>query len=129
MKKLRELIIMGLILMGLFYLFGCTKENEVNLKVINTFTEDMYVNEDGTVGHCIRHVDDITVKKGDYAVDGVAKIVSVGTDYVKVKLDNGYIAYSSDKPGKTFKIKKGESFEFLMYGLCDATDKYTIYYE
>lgn len=129
MKNFNKVIILLLISISLLCLFGCSGENkEVTLRVVSTFSEDMYVSEDGTVGHTTSDEYTVTVKKGEAIIDGIATLKSVSDDKITVKLDKYFISYDADKPGGKHTVKKGETFSFLMDGLMDATESYTIYF-
>lgn len=130
MKNFYKAIILLLVSMSLLCLFGCSGENkEVTLRVVSTFSEDMYVSEDGTVGHTTSDEYTVTVKKGEAIIDGIATLKSVSDDKITVELDKYFISYNAEKPGGKHTIKKGENLSFLMDGLLDATESYTIYFE
>ncbi len=130
MKNFYKVIILLLVSMSLLCLFGCSGEKkEVTLRVVSTFTEDMYVNEDGTFGHTTSDEYTVTVKKGEAIIDGIATLKSVSDDKITVELDKYFISYNAETPGGKHTIKKGENLSFLMDGLLDATERYTIYFE
>ena len=130
MKNFYKVIIFWLVSMSLLCLFGCSANNkEVTLRVVSTFSEDMCVNEDGTVGHTTRDEYTVTVKKGEAIIEGIATLKSVSDDKITVELDKYFISYNAAKPGGKHTIKKGEDLSFLMDGLLDATDSYTIHFE
>ena len=71
----------------------------------------------------------VTVKKGEAIIEGIATLKSVSDDKITVELDKYFISYNAAKPGGKHTIKKGEDLSFLMDGLLDATDSYTIHFE
>lgn len=130
MKNFYKIVILWLVSMSLLCLSGCSGNNkEVTLRVVSTFSEDTYVNEDGTVGHTTSDEYTVTVKKGKAIIDGIATLKAVSDDEITVELDKYFISYNAATPGGKHTIKKGEEFRFLMDGLLDATESYTIYFE
>lgn len=129
MKRVHKLILIGVICVSIFGLFGCSSQKEVTLKIISTFSQDMYVDVEGYVGKTKRDEYAVTVKKGEYIIDGVAKLTGIGNDSITIKLDRRYRSYHKQKAGGSFKVKKGEYLDFLLDNLYDATDSYMIKYE
>ena len=129
--KTVTMVITGVMAMGLFsFLTNRSEQKTAKISVLSRFTYSMeYVGDDMVHEPNPEPVpEEFTVKAGESVCNDCIKILKISDGRLTFEMYMEYISYSDKTPKRKFTIEKGESLTIYQYGLCDATQSYTITY-
>lgn len=129
--KIVTIVLTGVMAMGLLsFLINRNEQKTAKISVLSRFTYSMeYIGDD------MEHEPDpepipeeFTVKVGDSVLNDSIKILKISDSGLTFEMDWEYVSNSDGTPKRKFTVEKGKMLTIYLYGLCDATQSYTITY-
>ncbi|MGN0649444.1 MAG: hypothetical protein ACI4KM_03330 [Oscillospiraceae bacterium] len=125
------IILTGVLNMGLFsFLTACGEQKTARISILSSFSNDMeYVGtQEASEPRAEPVPKEFTVKVGESVYNDSIKILKISDDGLTFEMYMEYISYSDKIPKRKFTVEKGETLTIYQYGLCDATQGFTITY-
>lgn len=129
--KLLTIILTGVVTMGLFSLLSeLGGKKTAKISVLSRFTYSMeYIGDDMVHEPNPEPVpEEFTVRAGDSVYNDSIRILKISDSGLTFEMYMEYISNSDKTPKHKFTIEKGETLTIYQYGLCDATQSFTITY-